>query len=62
MPDAREELQALWTAVFGQPPAVDAEPDLLACLIVRCSPPPPVYGATLPGLARSVALDGRPPL
>jgi hypothetical protein len=51
MPDAKEELQALWTAVFGQPPAVDADPELLAYLIVRCSPPPPVYGPAPPGFA-----------
>jgi hypothetical protein len=52
MPDAKEELQALWAAVFGQPPAVDADPDLLAYLIVRCSPPPPpAYGPTPPARA-----------
>ncbi|HEY2709508.1 MAG TPA: hypothetical protein VGI95_15775 [Caulobacteraceae bacterium] len=48
--DAKEELEALWTAVFGQPPVVDAEPDLLAQLIVQCSAPPPLYGEALPGV------------
>jgi hypothetical protein len=52
MTDAKQELEALWVAVFGQRPAVDAEPDLLARLIVRCSDPPPVYGDALPGVAK----------
>jgi hypothetical protein len=45
MSRAKQEMEALWTAVFQEPPAVDAEPDLLAELILRCSPPPPIYGA-----------------
>jgi hypothetical protein len=44
MSSAKEEMEALWTAVFHEPPPVDAEPDLLAALILRCSPPPPIYG------------------
>jgi hypothetical protein len=48
MPSAKEELQALWTAVFKQPPVVEADPSLLAALIVRCSAPPPPYGAPIP--------------
>ena len=43
MLDAKSEMEALWTAVFGQPPAIDADPGLLAELILRCSGPPPVY-------------------
>jgi hypothetical protein len=42
--DAKSEMEGLWTAVFGEPPAVDAEPTLLAQLILRCSGPPPAYG------------------
>ena len=45
MSSAKQELEALWTAMFHEPPAVDAEPRLLAELILRCSPPPPIYGA-----------------
>jgi len=45
MSRAKRELEALWTAVFHEPPAVDAEPGLLAELILKCSPPPPLYGA-----------------
>ncbi|HWF75855.1 MAG TPA: hypothetical protein VN694_01640 [Caulobacteraceae bacterium] len=48
MLDAKSEMEALWAAVFSQPPAIDADPSLLARLILHCSPPPPVYdlGAT----------------
>ena len=43
MLDAKSEMEALWAAVFGQPPAIDADPALLAELILRCSGPPPAY-------------------
>lgn len=43
MLDAKSEMEELWAAVFGQPPAIDADPSLLAQLILRCSGPPPVY-------------------
>lgn len=43
MLDPKAEMESLWAAVFGEPPAVDAEPRLLAELILRCSGPPPVY-------------------
>jgi hypothetical protein len=45
MSSAKQELEALWTAVFHEPPVIDAEPELLAELILKCSPPPPIYGA-----------------
>ena len=48
MLDAKAEMEALWAAVFGQPPAIDADPALLAQLILRCSGPPPVYEAFAP--------------
>jgi hypothetical protein len=48
MLDAKSEMEALWAAVFGQPPAIDADPGLLAELILRCSGPPPVYEAFAP--------------
>jgi len=43
MLSAKRELEALWTAVFHEPPAIDAEPALMIEMIIRCSPPPPVY-------------------
>ena len=46
--DAKAEMEELWTAVFGQPPAIDADPGLLAELILRCSEPPPVYETFAP--------------
>jgi hypothetical protein len=45
MTSAKSELEALWAAVFHEPPVIDAEPELLAELILKCSPPPPIYGA-----------------
>ena len=48
MLDAKAEMEGLWTAVFGEPPAVDAGPDVLAELILKCSGPPPVYGMEPP--------------
>ena len=43
MLDAKSEMEGLWTAVFGEPPAVDADPALLAQLILLCCDPLPVY-------------------
>lgn len=50
MPDAKAEMEGLWAATFGEPPAVDAEPALLAELILRCSGPPPIYEISAAGL------------
>jgi hypothetical protein len=69
MLDAKTEMEALWAAVFGQPPAIDADPSLLAQLILRCSGPPPVYDtfvAMRPPTApesepESEIVDGCPP-
>jgi hypothetical protein len=38
-------MEALWAAVFGQPPPIDADPGLLAELILRCSGPPALYSS-----------------
>ncbi|HEY1752110.1 MAG TPA: hypothetical protein VGG29_12680 [Caulobacteraceae bacterium] len=48
--NAKLELEALWAAVFHEPPAIDADADLLARMIVRCLPPSPPYGEALPGV------------
>jgi hypothetical protein len=48
MSQAKRELEALWQAVFHEPPVIDADPHLLAELIVRCSQPPPPYGDAIP--------------
>jgi hypothetical protein len=34
---AKQELEALWRAIFNEPPVIDAEPALLAEMIIRCS-------------------------
>ena len=62
MLDAKSEMEGLWSAVFGEPPAVDAEPSLLAQLIIRCSGPPPAYGMValpyaLPRREQSMIID-----
>jgi len=45
--------------VFGQPPAIDADPSLLAELILKCSGPPPVY-ETFNALRPSPARESEP--
>jgi hypothetical protein len=64
MPDAKTEMEGLWAAVFGEPPAIDADPGLLAELILRCSGPPPVYDAfaapCLPAGPESTIVDECP--
>ena len=53
---AKQELEALWSAVFNEPPVIDAEPTLLAEMIVRCCGPLPPYGAApLPPAAKAAA-------
>jgi hypothetical protein len=37
-------LEALWRAVFGGPPSVDASPEVMSAILVRCLPPAPPYG------------------
>ena len=44
MSDARANILSLWRTVFGGPPAIDAEPRLLADMLVRHLPPAPPYG------------------
>jgi hypothetical protein len=44
MSRAKRELEALWRAVFNEPPVIDAEPSLMAEMIIRCSGPPAPYG------------------
>lgn len=65
MLDAKAEMEGLWTAVFGQPPAIDADPSLLARLILKCSGPPPVYDTfatpRVPAPAESKIVNGCPP-
>jgi hypothetical protein len=61
MPDAKSEMEALWNAVFGQPPPIDADPGLLAELILRCSGPLPLYSSfsaqRSPASSESAMLD-----
>lgn len=46
------ELNQLWCAVFGQPPAIKAGPEVLADVLVKCLPPAPAYR---PGLIRKTS-------
>lgn len=45
MVDKRGRVLALWRGVFGEPPPVRAEPELLIHLLVEYLPRPPPYGA-----------------
>ncbi|MBV9509568.1 MAG: hypothetical protein JO303_04725 [Caulobacteraceae bacterium] len=40
----RNEIEALWTEVFGEPPLIRCEPKLLSEILVRSLSPPPPYG------------------
>ena len=42
--EIREEIEALWAAVFGQPPSVRCDPSLLTEALVRGLSSPPPYG------------------
>ena len=48
MSKSRRDLHGLWEAVFGEPPSIDAEPGLLARLIVQHLPAAPPYGQPAP--------------
>lgn len=37
--DERQAWIALWWAVFGEPPAIEAESELAARILVDCLPP-----------------------
>jgi hypothetical protein len=39
-----DELHALWAEVFGEPPSIAADADLLYELLLRYLPPAPPYG------------------
>jgi hypothetical protein len=43
MSDAKLELEALWWALFQEPPVIDADPRMLAAVITHCLPAPPPY-------------------
>jgi hypothetical protein len=40
---AKQELEALWREVFGEPPPINAEPSMLSEILVRHLPPAPPY-------------------
>ena len=48
MSEKRRGVHLLWRAIFGEPPSLDAEPELLFELLVRHMPPAPPYGAAAP--------------
>ena len=41
--DANDELQALWTTLFGEPPFIRAEATVMAQVLVSAMPPAPPY-------------------
>lgn len=48
MTEKRRRVLALWRGVFGGPPPVRAEPELLIALLVAHLPHPPPYGVHIP--------------
>jgi hypothetical protein len=40
---AKQELEALWREVFGEPPSINADPAMLSEILVRHLPPAPPY-------------------
>ena len=54
--DAADELQALWTTLFGEPPFIRAEAQVLTRLLVSALPPAPPYE---PAAVRTAAPAGR---
>jgi len=44
MSGSMRELHALWAEIFGEPPAMAADADLLYALLLRYMPPAPPYG------------------
>ena len=45
MPSAKQELEGLWRAVFGEPPSIEADPAILTAVLVRHLPLAPPYAA-----------------
>jgi hypothetical protein len=44
MPGSKTEIEALWRELFGGPPPIDATPEMLIAVLVRCLPQPAPYG------------------
>jgi hypothetical protein len=45
MPQSDAEIEALWVATFGEPPAIKAGASLLADILFRYSPAPLTHDA-----------------
>ncbi len=43
MPSRQEEVEALWRAVFGQPPSIAAPAEMLLQILIECLPPTPPF-------------------
>ena len=56
--DAREELEALWSDVFGEPPPIRAQPEELLKAMIGSLTPAPAY---TPGLKSTSPELERPP-
>jgi hypothetical protein len=62
MPASKSEIEALWRELFGGPPPVDAAPEMLLDVLVRCLPQPTPYGYAPEALsAPPAALVASPP-
>lgn len=62
MPLSKAEIEALWREVFGGPPPIQAAPEMLIEVLVRCLPRPAPYGyEARGGFAPPKALIAKPP-
>ena len=52
---ATYELECLWKAVFGGPPSIKSQPEVLADYLVRCLPPAPAYRPCVAPIAQPFA-------
>ena len=59
--DATYELQALWNAVFGEPPFVRADAKLMAEVLVGALPPAPPYEPTAANPSAAVRREAEGP-
>lgn len=51
MPTSRLQVDVLWAEVFGEPPAINASPEMLIEILVQCLAQAPPYTGFAPAPA-----------